>query len=266
MGGIDLIGIIIARKGNVLGFLELHLVLGDLGTVKLNLRGLEGDLLNELEGRLVAELAGQPKVRLLEVVVGLGGDVVVLEVLLSVEGDLLGLHLTLTNINLVTAQHDGDVVAHTGQILVPGGDVFVGLPVGDIEHDDTSLTQDVVAITETTEPLLTSSIPAVEPDDTTVGTEVKRMDLNTKSGNILLLELSGLVALHEAGLTDTTISDQNKLESLRRFVSVHLECCGLAWNKEKKKVWNFCDATPSADVYKGPFGDSNPGCELFYQR
>ena len=219
--GFDLIGIISLGQRNALGLLELHFVLADLLAVETDLRGLEGDLLNELEGGLVAELAGQPEVRLLEVVVRLGGDVVVLEVLLPVEGDLLGLHLTLTNIDLVTTQHDGDVVTHTGQILVPGGDIFVGLPVGDIKHDDTSLTQDVVTITETTEPLLTSSVPAVEPDDTAVGAEVKRMDLDTESGDVLLLELSSLVALHEAGLTDTSISDQNKLESLRRFV-VHL--------------------------------------------
>lgn len=41
------------------------------------------------------QLARKPEERLLEVVVGLSGDVVVLQVLLSVEGDLLRLHLTL---------------------------------------------------------------------------------------------------------------------------------------------------------------------------
>lgn len=40
------------------------------------------------------QLAGEPKEGLLEVVVGLGTDVVVLEVLLAVESDVLGLHLT----------------------------------------------------------------------------------------------------------------------------------------------------------------------------
>lgn len=38
-------------------------------------------------------LARKPEERLLKVVVGLGRDVVVLQVLLPVEGDLLGLHL-----------------------------------------------------------------------------------------------------------------------------------------------------------------------------
>ncbi len=48
----------------------------------------------------------------------LGGDLVVLEVLLSVEGDLLGLHLSVLHLNLVTAQDNRDVLAHAGQISV----------------------------------------------------------------------------------------------------------------------------------------------------
>ena len=54
---------------------------------------------------------GQPEERLLEVVVGLGGDVVVLEVLLPVEDDGLGLHLAVLDVHLVAGQHDRDVLA-----------------------------------------------------------------------------------------------------------------------------------------------------------
>lgn len=62
------------------------------------------------------KLTGQPEERLLEVVVGLGGDVVVLKVLLSVEGDGLGLDLSLLDINLVSGQNDWDVLADSDQI------------------------------------------------------------------------------------------------------------------------------------------------------
>jgi hypothetical protein len=62
------------------------------------------------------KLASEPKERLLEVVVGLGRDVVVLEVLLAVEGDGLGLHLALLDIDLVAAEYNGDVLAHTDEI------------------------------------------------------------------------------------------------------------------------------------------------------
>ena len=51
---------------------------------------------------------------------------------------------------------------------MPVGDVLVGNTGSNIEHDDTTLAVDVVAITETTELLLTSSIPDIELDSTVV--------------------------------------------------------------------------------------------------
>jgi hypothetical protein len=62
------------------------------------------------------ELACQPQEWLLEVVVGLGRDIVVLKVLLAVESDRLGLNLSLLDINLVTGQDDGDVLADADQV------------------------------------------------------------------------------------------------------------------------------------------------------
>lgn len=62
------------------------------------------------------QLPSNPEEGLLEVVVRLSGDIVVLEVLLAVEGDGLGFHLTLLDINLVAAQHDGDILADTDEI------------------------------------------------------------------------------------------------------------------------------------------------------
>ena len=62
------------------------------------------------------ELAGEPEEGLLEVVVGLGGNVVVLEVLLAVEGDGLGLDLALLHVDLVTGEDDGDVLADTDEV------------------------------------------------------------------------------------------------------------------------------------------------------
>ncbi len=68
------------------------------------------------QGRVSNELSCKPQERFLKVVVGLGGNVVVLEVLLAVEGDSLGLDLTLLHINLVTAEDNGDVLADTDEI------------------------------------------------------------------------------------------------------------------------------------------------------
>jgi hypothetical protein len=62
------------------------------------------------------ELASEPEERLLEVVVGLGADIVVLQVLLAVECDGLGLHLALLDINLVAAENNGNVFADTDEV------------------------------------------------------------------------------------------------------------------------------------------------------
>lgn len=49
-------------------------------------------------------------------------------------------------------------------LTVPVGDVLVGDAGSDIEHDDSALSVDVVTISETTELLLTSSVPHIELD------------------------------------------------------------------------------------------------------
>ena len=71
---------------------------------------------NTYKLRVADKLASEPEEGLLEVVVGLGGNIVVLEVLLSVEGDGLGLDLSLLHIDLVTAENDGNVLADTDEI------------------------------------------------------------------------------------------------------------------------------------------------------
>jgi hypothetical protein len=147
------------------------------------------------EGWVADELASKPEEGLLEVVVGLGGDVVVLEVLLAVEGDGLGLDLALLHVDLVSAEDDGDVLTDTDEVAwesgqhecfeeiggemvvgrgigciltVPVGNVLVGDAGRDIEHDDAALAVDVVSIAKTTELLLAGSVPDVELDLTEV--------------------------------------------------------------------------------------------------
>ncbi len=51
---------------------------------------------------------------------------------------------------------------------MPVGDVLVGDPGSNIEHDDTTLAIDVIAISETTELLLTSGVPDIEGNLTIV--------------------------------------------------------------------------------------------------
>lgn len=169
--------------------------------------------------RLIAhQLPREPQERLLEVVVGLGGDVVVLEILLAVEGDGLRLDLALLHVDLVSGEHDWDVLAHTDEIAVPVGHVLVGDAGGDVEHDDAALAVDVVAITKTAELLLPRRVPDVELDwaevlrllsvlmrallsrSWTYRGEAERVHLNTECGDVLLLELTRQMALDKGSL------------------------------------------------------------------
>jgi len=174
---------------------QLLLVLLLLGKVDLDLGRGESSIPYETKVLLTRELAGEVLERPLVVVVGLGGNLVVLEVLLAVEGNLLGLDLTVLDVHLVAAENDGDILADTADITVPSRDVLVRQTGGDIEHNDGALAVDVVAIAEATELLLTRGIPAEETNLPDLGVKIQRVDLNTDGGLVLLLELTSQVAL-----------------------------------------------------------------------
>lgn len=78
---------------------------------------------------------------------------------------------TYLHVDLVTAENNGNVLAHPLKITVPVGDVLVGDTGCDVEHDDTALSLDVVPIAKTTELLLSCGVPHVEADGTKVGGE-----------------------------------------------------------------------------------------------
>ena len=101
---------------------------------------------------------------------------------------------------------------------MPVRNVLVGDTGCYVEHDDTALPVNIVSVTKTSKLLLTSGIPDIELDVAQVlaGSLVsfsrgrfgkahraksQRMDLNTKGGDVLLLELSGQMTLDERGLS-----------------------------------------------------------------
>jgi hypothetical protein len=64
-----------------------------------------------------------------------------------VEVDLLGLDLAVLDVDLVTAQDDGNRLAHPHDVPVPVGDVLVCHARCDVEHDDRTVALDVIACT-----------------------------------------------------------------------------------------------------------------------
>lgn len=94
---------------------------------------------------LPSESSQEPNEGLLELVVALSRDVVVLEVLLSVESDLLGLDLSVLHIDLVSNQDNRDVLADSHEVLVPLGDILVGDTGANVEHDDSAMSSNTKA-------------------------------------------------------------------------------------------------------------------------
>ena len=196
----------------MLSFYDFLLHLSELILRDSDLDRGEKRLLDEGEVDIVDHSAEEPDERLLELIVALGRDIVVLEVLLAMEGDLLGLNFAITNIDFVTDEDDRDGLADTGKILVPLGDVGVGDTRADIEHDDTAVATDVISVSESSEFLLTGGIPNIEDDVSVGGVERHGVHLDTKGGDVALLELTSQVTLDECSLADTTITDEDEFE------------------------------------------------------
>lgn len=125
---------------------------------------MQGTLATTYKRLIAHKLSCKPQERFLEVVVGLGGDVVVLKILLAVEGDGLGLDFPLLHVDLVATEDDRDVLTHPDQITMPIWYVLVCDPRCDVEHDDATVAVDVVPIAQTTKLLLSCRIPHVELD------------------------------------------------------------------------------------------------------
>ena len=144
--------------------LHLLIILLQQRLIDLDGRRRQRHARNELQPGIPHELPREPQERFLEVVIGFGGDVVVLQVLLAVERDGLGLDFALLHVDFVARQHDGHVFAHAHQVAVPVGHVLVGDARGDVEHDDAALAVDVVAVAEAAEFFLAGGVPDIELD------------------------------------------------------------------------------------------------------
>jgi len=126
---------------------------------------------------------------------------------------------------------------------VPVGHVLVCDAGSDIEHDDTALAVDVVAITETAKLLLTSGIPHIELNlakvlrsvrsiaprrvrsSITYGGEAEWVYFDSEGGHVLLFELARQVALDEGGLhKDRQVSQTPQDQGVRNPASKCATC------------------------------------------
>ena len=120
----------------------MHLV--NLVLVDSYFLGLKHWSFHEGEVVIISESSEEPDEGLLVLIVTLGRDIVVLEVLLSVEGDLFGLYFSVLNINLVSNEDDWNVWAHSGQVLVPLWHVLVSNSRAHIKHNDSAMSANTI--------------------------------------------------------------------------------------------------------------------------
>lgn len=128
------------------------------------------------------------------------------------EHNQLGLDFAVLDVDLVTAQHDRNVLADAHQIAMPVWHVLVRDARRHVEHDDGTLALDVVAVAQAAEFLLAGGVPHIEPDGAAVGVENERMHFDAERGDVLLFEFAGHVSLDERRLAGAAVADQHALE------------------------------------------------------
>jgi hypothetical protein len=183
-----------------------------MGFINLDFGGGKDRCLNKLEVAIVDKSAEEPDEGLIVLVIAFGGNVVILQILLTVEVNLLSLDLAVLHVNFVSDQDNWDALADAGEIFIPLGHIGVRDPRAHVEHDNSAVTTDVIAVAESSKLLLTCSVPDIELDLPVVGKEGHGMYLHTESGNVLFLELSSHVTFHKGSFSDATVTDQDELE------------------------------------------------------
>lgn len=127
-------------------------------------------------------------------------------------GDLIGLDLSVLDISLVSNKTNWDIWSNLDKVIEPLQDVLVGLSACKIEHDDAALRANIVAFSELSELLLTGSVPDLNSYLSMSGVEYDLSNTGSLGWYVGLDEVSAVVSLDKGGLADSTVSDQNKLE------------------------------------------------------
>lgn len=210
--------IIIFRQGLCGGLLNFLFVLQLGGFIQLCFRWLQGGRFNKVQLIVATEFLGQPEEGFFKIIIGLGGNIIILQIFFAMKGNLFGLDLAILDFDLVSAQDNGDIVTDAGQIAVPVGDIFVGNATGNIKHDNGALTLNVITIPQASELFLTGRVPDVELNGSAIGKEGQGMDFDTERRDVFLFKFTGQMSLDKGRFADTTIADQNEFEFRYTFL------------------------------------------------
>jgi hypothetical protein len=128
------------------------------------------------------------------------------------ETNLIGLDLSILNIGLVSDKTNGNIRTHLGKVLVPFIDISISVSGGEVKHDESTVSLDVVTLSQLSKFLLASSVPNVKGDLSKVGVKDNGSDLGSLCWDVWFLEVTSIMSLGKGCLSDTSISDQDKFE------------------------------------------------------
>ena len=143
----------------------------------------------------------------LVVVVGLSGNLDILDTLLSVPCDGLGPDLSVLDVALVADEHVWDLLADLLHVAVPVLYVVVRHAGGDVEEEETRLSTDIVGVSQASELLLACCVVDLKVHLALGREEGKQTNLNPDGRDVLFLEVSRLMTTDESSFTCATISD-----------------------------------------------------------
>lgn len=120
-------------------------------------------------------------------------------------------------IDLVADDDEGEVVgvmrgSLDEELVSPAVEVLEGLGDVDVEDEDAAVSATVEGNTETLETLLTGSIPDLHGDDAVVDHDLLCEEISTDGGLVLVGELLVDVLVHERGLADTAVTEDDNLQ------------------------------------------------------
>jgi len=148
-------------------------------------------------------------------------DIVAL-VLAPSHGGLLGHGTLLDQVNFVSDEH---AIADTSlelELVDPHGKVREGVGLGQIEDQDAGIGATVEGGAKRLETLLSGGIPDLQRDGLSIDLDIFSQEIGTNGGLVTVIELLAHVLVHEGGLSDTTVTEDDDLE--KGLLAGHFVC------------------------------------------
>ena len=136
--------------------------------------------------------------------------------------DLVGLDLSVLDISLVADKTYWNIWSNFDKVIEPFQNILIGFSACKIEHDYGTMGANIITFSELAELFLASCIPDLDSDLSMSSIEDYLSNTSSFGWDVDLNEMTSVMSLDKGCLSDSTVSDQNKLESWNVFLSYGL--------------------------------------------